>query len=128
MADYTELTLTDGATVRLELAAVGDPPAADSPCTTEELPDGFGTEVPVGTGRGRMATLATDALRTVLSPLGPLLQEVHDSVCAITDPPDEISVVFGVQIGQDLKIGIVGAQGQAAMTVSATWRTDRPQG
>ena len=127
VAEYTELTLADGAAVRLELTAVGEPPSTAAH-ETDDLPDGFGSEVLVGTGGRRTAALAADALRAVLRPLGPLLQEVHDSITSAADPPDEINVEFGVQIGQDLKIGIVGAKGQAAMTVSATWRTSRPQG
>ncbi|MFF6994891.1 CU044_2847 family protein [Streptomyces sp. NPDC008313] len=114
--DYMEFTLDDGAQVRLELAATGDAPAGDA-----DLPGGIGGVTPVGRG-GRVGALATDALRSVLSPLGPVLQQVHDSVSGIPDPPHEISVDFGIQIGQDLKIGIVGANGQASMTVSATWR------
>lgn len=80
--------------------------------------------VPVGRG-ARVASLATDGLRSVLSPLGPVLQQVHDAIRGIPDPPHEISVDFGIQIGQDLKIGIVGANGQASMTISATWQLPR---
>ncbi|MFI7110306.1 CU044_2847 family protein [Nonomuraea sp. NPDC050227] len=122
MPEYTELTLADGAAVRLELAAIGDSPGAAAH-KAEDLPDGFGSEVLVGSGRRRTVQLAVDTLRTVLSPLGPLLQEVHDAAVSTANPPDELSVEFGVQIGQDLKIGIIGTQGQATMTVSATWRT-----
>ncbi|WP_255945025.1 CU044_2847 family protein [Streptomyces odontomachi] len=127
MPAYTELTLNDGAVVRMELASVGEP-MEDCAAGGTDLPEEFGREAPVSAAQGRMATLARDTVRTVLSPLGPLLQEVHDSITTIHEPPDEISVQFGVQLGQDLKIGIVGAHGQAALTVSATWRTDRSQG
>ncbi|MEK8173118.1 CU044_2847 family protein [Streptomyces sp. M19] len=61
-----------------------------------------------------MTAVATDGLRAVLRPLGPLLQEVHDAVTAVPDPPHEISVEFGVQIGQDLRLGIVGGSGRPA--------------
>lgn len=50
---------------------------------------------------------------------------MHDAIRGIPDPPHEISVDFGIQIGQDLKIGIVGANGQASMTISATWQLPR---
>ncbi|WP_328351760.1 hypothetical protein OG800_07940 [Streptomyces sp. NBC_00445] len=126
MPEYTELTLADGAVVRLALAAVGEPPTATG-STPDGLPDEVGSEVLVSSGR-RAAAVATGALRTVLSPLGPLLQEVHDTVTAAPNPPDEINVEFGVQIGQDLKIGIVGANGAASFTVAATWRTGPRQG
>lgn len=119
--EYAELTLSDGATVRLALTAVGNTPTAAG-SAPEGLPDEVGSEVLVGSG-GRAAAVATATLRTVLSPLGPLLQEVHDTVTATPTPPDEINVEFGVQIGQDLKIGIVGSNGAASFTVAATWRT-----
>ncbi|MFH8793625.1 CU044_2847 family protein [Streptomyces sp. NPDC017941] len=133
--DYLEFTLDDGARVRLELAAAGAAPATpgaadaglpDTDSTDADLPDadlpgGISGVTPVGRG-ARVGTLATDALRTVLSPLGPVLQQVHDAVRDIPDPPQEISVDSGIQIGQDLKLGIVGAGGQASMTISATWQ------
>ncbi|MFI6282384.1 CU044_2847 family protein [Streptomyces sp. NPDC050988] len=120
--DYMEFTLDDGAQVRFELAAAGEarPDSTGGP----DLPGGIAGATPVGRG-ARVGALATDALRTVLSPLGPVLQQVHDSVRGIPDPPDEISVDFGIQIGQDLRIGIVGANGQASMTISATWQLPR---
>ncbi|WP_221514720.1 CU044_2847 family protein [Streptomyces spectabilis] len=126
--DYLEFTLDDGVRVRLELAPAGEAPAAAPDGTEADLPGGISGVTPVGRGV-RVGTLATDALRTVLSPLGPVLQQVHDAVRGIPDPPRELSVDFGVQIGQDLRLGIVGAGGQASMTVSATWqlspRTER---
>ncbi|WP_369696869.1 CU044_2847 family protein [Streptomyces sp. XD-27] len=110
VTDYTELSLSDGTSVRLEV--VPAPP-----------PDGgFGGVSPVGRGPSSAALRAAEAARTVLRPLGPLLQEVHDAVSSGAVPPDEISVQFGVQVGQDLKLGIVGANGQASLTISATWR------
>ncbi|MFI8931413.1 CU044_2847 family protein [Streptomyces sp. NPDC053474] len=125
--DYLEFTLGDGVRVRLELAAAGEAPAAPD-AVEADLPPGISGVTPVGSGV-RVGTLATDALRSVLSPLGPVLQQVHDAVRGIPDPPRELSVDFGIQIGQDLRLGIVGAGGQASMTVSATWelspRTER---
>jgi Trypsin-co-occurring domain 1 len=97
-------------------------PAGQAPADHDgsDLPEGFAGGLPVA--RGGAAALAAGTLRGVLRPLGPLLQEVHDAVSAARDRPEEMSVSFGVQIGQDLKLGIVGASGQASMTVSATWR------
>ncbi|MGP9017488.1 CU044_2847 family protein [Streptomyces sp. BR1] len=120
--DFMEFTLADGSRVRVELAPVGGPEAE----TETELPSGVGGVVPVGLG-ARVSSLATDALHAVLRPLGPVLQQVHDSVRNVPDPPDSITVDFGVQIGQDLTLGIVGANGQSSLTVSATWQL-RPGG
>ncbi|MFJ3669634.1 CU044_2847 family protein [Streptomyces sp. NPDC090106] len=118
--DYMEFALDDGACVRLELSPAGE--VVTSSADGGDLPEGIAGVAPVGRG-ARVGELATDALRTVLSPLGPVLQEIHDSVRGIADPPQELTVGFGVQIGQDLKIGIIGANGQATLTVSATWRS-----
>lgn len=66
--------------------------------------------------------LAQDVLQSTLRPLGPLLEEVHGAVTGTGHPPQELTVEFGIEIGQDLKLGIVGANGKATMTVSATWQ------
>ncbi|WP_240136362.1 CU044_2847 family protein [Streptomyces sp. MUM 178J] len=136
MPTFTELELADGTSVRFEATAAtpgtlahpaGDThPAgadnlADDNPADEDLPDGMGRSVPVSRGRGA-AAFAVDTLRSALRPLGPLLQEVHDAVVASDAPPQEVNVTFGVQVGHDLKLGIVGGSGQAHITVSATWQ------
>lgn len=149
MPEYMELDLA-GAALRVRLADAGEhsPDAAadvhggagpeahrgadqqaherayESAYEGADLPDGFGTATPVASGRARAATLATGTLRATLRPLGPLLEEIHESVSANEHPPSELTVAFGVEIGQDLKLGIVGANGKATMTVSATWQLD----
>jgi hypothetical protein len=129
--DYTELRLADGTAVRFELApggAVAVPAQArpddlpgDVPGGQGDLPEGMGDAVPVGRGSAAARAFAVESLRTALRPLGPLLQEVHDAIAASGRPPREVNVTFGVEVGQDLKLGIVGAAGKAHMTVSATW-------
>ncbi|MGW7365035.1 CU044_2847 family protein [Streptomyces sp. NPDC054841] len=119
-----EVSLTDGSQVRLELSGTGEPLAVPGRTAgPDDLPEGFGSAVPVARGgEGRAATRAADALRTALRPMGPLLDEIHASVASAENPPSELTVAFGVEIGQDLKLGIVGANGKATMTVSATWQ------
>ncbi|QNP66749.1 CU044_2847 family protein [Streptomyces genisteinicus] len=132
MPEYLELDL-GGAALRVELAAVGEPATIPSPAApaddaaAADLPEGFGDVTPVARGR-RPAEVAHDVLRSALSPLGPLLEEVHAAVTATPHPPQELTVEFGVQIGKDLKLGIVGVNGQATMTVSATWQNQAPGG
>ncbi|MEU4895531.1 CU044_2847 family protein [Streptomyces sp. NPDC044780] len=143
MTDYAEFALPDGTPVRLELTPVSTAPAPAAPTNGQgqgegdgdgakrqgpALPGGIGGVTPVARGPRAAAALAADGLRAVLRPLGPLLQEVHDAVSATANPPDEMQVQFGVQIGQDLKLGIVGANGQASMTISATWQRSGPSG
>ncbi len=130
--NHSELTLADGTSIRLELAPAHGAPQQAAPAgapapgpdggAATDLPDGMGPAVPVARGGERAAATAVAALRTTLRPLGPLLQEIHDAVTASEQPPDEMSVQFGVQVGQDLKLGIVGANGQASLTITATWR------
>ncbi|MEU5978247.1 CU044_2847 family protein [Streptomyces sp. NPDC047315] len=147
MAHSAEIQFQDGTPVRFLLAPeatdehgheyeyeyeyeyVDEDVAADE----EDLPDGMGPSVPVARGNPRraqrrrrpagevVADVATTALRGTLRPLGPLLQEVHDAVSAAPQPPSEITVTLGVQVGQDLKLGIVGGTGKAHLTVTATW-------
>ncbi|MEU0476843.1 CU044_2847 family protein [Streptomyces olivaceus] len=77
-------------------------------------------------GSGSVARFATGALRDALSPRGPLIQESHDAATAVPDPPTGLSVTFGVQVGQDLKLGIVGGTGAAHLTVTASWSPAAP--
>ncbi|MET7765921.1 CU044_2847 family protein [Streptomyces sp. NPDC005336] len=131
MTDYAEFPLPDGTPVRLELAPVATATAPANGTgeggTGPGLPGGIGGVTPVSRAPRSAAVLAAEGLRAVLRPLGPLLQEVHDAVSAAANPPDEIQVQFGVQVGQDLKLGIVGANGQASLTISATWQLSGPR-
>ncbi|MEV7241806.1 CU044_2847 family protein [Streptomyces sp. NPDC093248] len=115
MPEYLELDMA-GAAVRVELADVGEP------LTDGGLPAEFGTPSPVSRGGNRVTAAAADALRATLRPLGPLLDEVHDAVRGAENPPETFTVGFGIEVGKDLKLGIVGLKGSATMTVSATWR------
>ncbi|MGY0057348.1 CU044_2847 family protein [Streptomyces sp. LZ34] len=121
MTDYAEILLADDTSVRLELAPVGVAPSSEAGGPPGGI-GGVGGVTAVGRRSRAAAALAQEGLRAVLRPLGPLLQEVHDAVRAVPNPPHEINVQFGVQVGQDYKLGIVGANGQASLTVSATWQ------
>lgn len=115
-----DLVFDDGTPVRFLLSAAPGAPAGAEP--DDDLPEGMGRAVPVAAGGAAVASFAVGTLRRALKPLGPLLREVHDSVVAAPQPPSEISVTFGVQVGQDLKLGIVGGNGQAHLTVTASWK------
>ncbi|MFE1410060.1 CU044_2847 family protein [Streptomyces sp. NPDC058746] len=126
MATFTELQLGDGTPVRFEVTSPSGP-APEAPEAAGDLPDGMGHSVPVARGGGQaVAAFAVETLRTALRPMGVLLQEVHDAVTASPSPPHEVNVTFGVQVGHDLKLGIVGGNGQAHLTVSATWQPAPP--
>ncbi|MFJ8079319.1 CU044_2847 family protein [Streptomyces sp. NPDC096205] len=119
MSKSDDLALGDGTPVRFLLT-----PAGGTTAPGADLPDGMGTAVPVAREGRSAAEFAAGALRGALKPLGPLLQEVHDAARAVPDPPTEMTVTFGIQVGHDLKFGIVGTGGQAHLTVTACWRPD----
>ncbi|WP_308296292.1 CU044_2847 family protein [Streptomyces sp. ISL-96] len=126
MSTATDLEFDDGTPVRF-LLTPGDGAAAPvasaaAVAPDDDLPEGMGRAIPVAAGGRAVANFAAGALRGALKPLGPLLQEVHDAVTAAAEPPTEVSVTFGVQVGQDLKFGIVGGKGQAHLTVTACWK------
>ncbi|MFE7268017.1 CU044_2847 family protein [Streptomyces sp. NPDC057592] len=121
MTGPESLHLDDGTTIRFLLTE----PAQD-PVGGAGAPDRLGPVVPVGRRREAIASVASNALRGTLRPLGPLVQEVHDALRSVPSPPSEISVTFGVQLGQDLKLGIVNGNGQAHLTVTATWNPPTP--
>ncbi|QHC24011.1 CU044_2847 family protein [Streptomyces sp. GS7] len=134
MPNHSELTLADGTSIRLELTPVDgahrphpQPDAATDRTEAADLPEGTGPTGPVARGGAAAAATAVAALHTTLRPLGPLLQEIHDAVTASERPPHEMSVQFGVQVGQDLKLGLVGANGRASLTITATWRPQRTE-
>lgn len=121
VTEHREIPLANGTTVRLELAPVGD-------ASLEEAYGGVGGVTPVGRGARAAATLANASLSVILQGLGQVLEDVHDAVRSTPHPPQEFTVQFGVQVGQDLKLGIVGANGNANLTLSATWRpSERPE-
>ncbi|MFF7652908.1 CU044_2847 family protein [Streptomyces sp. NPDC007983] len=120
MTEHREIPLADGTSVRLELAPVGDASPADAYGGV----GGVGGVTPVGRATRAAAALADAGLGVVLQGLGSVLQDVHDAVRSAPQPPQEFTVQFGVQVGQDLKLGIVGANGNASLTISATWRPE----
>ncbi|MCX4670760.1 CU044_2847 family protein [Streptomyces sp. NBC_01381] len=122
MPNFTELELADGTAIRFEVFPAQASPPVPGSGADGDLPDGMGHSVPVARGGDAVAAFAVEALRTTLRPLGPLIREVHDAVMESERPPQEANVTFGVQVGQDLKLGIVGGSGQAHLTVSATWQ------
>ncbi|MGQ4459255.1 CU044_2847 family protein [[Kitasatospora] papulosa] len=122
MNDSQDFALTDGTTVHFLIEPAGRPVSDGG-----QAPDGIGPLVPVARRNRTAAAVAVDALRTTLQPLGSLVQEVHDAVTTGATPPSEVSVTFGVQLGHDLKLGIVSGSGQAHLTVTATWNPEQDQ-
>lgn len=117
MTSTQEFSLDDGTTVRFLVSGESRPAQEKA-----DAVGGIGPIVPVARRGQAVAAVAAEMLRSTLQPLGPLVQEVHDAVTAGPTPPAEVAVTFGVQLGQDLKLGIVNGSGQAHLTVTATWK------
>lgn len=126
VADFVEFTFDDGTALALQVfdalpsARTGSREEADD----QESVPGFGKSRPVARG-SRVVAATEGALNALLAPLVPLLQRVHDTVAAVPDAPDELSVGFGLRVGADLKLSVVGATGEATMTITANWRLPR---
>ncbi|TDU02110.1 hypothetical protein EDD99_0495 [Streptomyces sp. 846.5] len=118
MAEYVEFSFADGTVVALQAF----PPVGQG--TDDYAVPGFGSSLPVS--RGRLVTATDTALRTVLAPLVPVLESIHDTVAAAPNPPQRLQVSLGVRIGHDLKLGVVGATGEASLTITADWDLPRP--
>ncbi|MGW2683570.1 CU044_2847 family protein [Streptomyces sp. NPDC001414] len=122
MGDFVEFTFDDGQAVLLE---VFPSPLAGS--AAGGATPGSAPLVPVaGDGQGRVARATRGALRQVLKPLVPVLQSVHDTVSTMERRPQQVTVSFGVKVGNDLTLGIVANKGEASLTVSATWNLEDP--
>ncbi|MGW2056850.1 CU044_2847 family protein [Streptomyces sp. NPDC001840] len=129
------LMFDDGSVVRLRLAPAG---GADGTESTEsgvpagavpdaadglELPDGFGTALPVSVGSRttQAVTRSGEVLADALRPLSGVLGGIHRSLSESVHRPDEVTVEFGVTLGSDLSLGVFSGSGEASFTVSATW-------
>jgi hypothetical protein len=126
MADFVEFTFTDGTLLALQVFDPVPPSSfqAEEERHEESVP-GFGRSRPVARG-ARVVAATETALSSLLAPLVPMLQTIHDTVSTVPDTPNELSVSFGVRITQDLKLGIVGTTGEATMTITANWHLPRP--
>ncbi|EPH45102.1 CU044_2847 family protein [Streptomyces aurantiacus] len=127
MTDFVEFAFDDGTLLALQVFAPLPAALAGTEGETDDegAVPGFGTSRPVARG-GRVMAATEGALGTLLAPLVPLLQRVHDTVATVPDAPDELSVSFGLRVSQDLKLGVVGATGEATMVITANWHLASP--
>jgi hypothetical protein len=126
MADYLTFRFTDGSSVSLQAFPVTPDAGATTAAGAEEdedRPAGLGGSLPVARLPRQVSEFGHKALRDALSPLVPLLQEIHDCVAAVPDAPQQVQVELGVRLGADLKLGIVGgASSDVTLKISATWQ------
>jgi hypothetical protein len=128
MTRYVEVELDSGRPVLLQVSGpepepdAGDGPGPGGPSGLPDLPGGGAPIAPVGR-RGR-ARVSAAALEEAVRPLGALLGVVDRAVRTAERTPEGIEVEFGIRFTQDLRLGIVGAGGEAALTVRASWRPE----
>ncbi|MER5885751.1 CU044_2847 family protein [Streptomyces sp. NPDC001941] len=115
MGEYVEFTFEDGQSVLLE---VFPSPLGEA----AQAPPGAGHLEPVAGSGGLVSRAARGTLRTMLRPLVPVLETVHETVNGLAVRPDEIGVEIGVRFTNDLRLGIVSARGEANLVVKAVWK------
>jgi hypothetical protein len=129
VSEFLEVQFADGSSVLLQAFPVAELRSDQDKAVQDDgldlLPPELAGGRPVSRGEGepgRVAKATQQALRAALSPLVPLLQEVHDTIARVPEPPHEVAVEFGVRFGSDLKLGIVGSNGEASMKIAAKWQ------
>ncbi|WP_243740558.1 CU044_2847 family protein [Streptomyces sp. 8K308] len=88
-----------------------------------ELDEGL---IRVGRPGQRVAARATRSLDAMLDSVRPVAERFVARFRGLADPPDEITVEFGVSLSADADVVIASASGEANFAVSLTWR--RPDG
>ena len=103
MAHVAEMTLDDGQVVILVVASTG-------PAGTQR----------VGRARGPV-TGAAETLQQALARVRPALGAVVDGVRSLPEPPEKVTVEFGITLSAD--VGVVVARGttEANFTVTMEW-------
>ncbi len=126
MGEFVEFSFDDQTSVLMEVfAAPGGLNDTGSGSPEESFPAAVAPLTPVG-HTSEVVTRAGRSLEDVLRPLVPTLQAVHRTVLHIPHAPDEVTVTLGVKLANNFQLGIVGGKGEASLTISATWRIDRP--
>jgi hypothetical protein len=102
--------------VELPVSVVGE--AADAvKVEIEETADGL---VKVA-GPGRVVARASQSLGDMLAGVRPVAQNFVDGFHGMANPPDEISVEFGLSVSAEADVVISRTAAQANFKVSLTW-------
>lgn len=94
-----------------------------------EVDDPLGGPVMRG-GKGRTALVdeADKTFEDATAAVTPAAQSLLARLRSIDDPPDEIGIVFGVQLSAQTGAFIASVAAQANFTVSMTWRRQQGSG
>ena len=118
MENFVNFTFGDGTSVLLQTFPSPVPLVARG--SGPDVPSGVLPPAPVSRG-GEVLEQAGEALAEALRPLVPVLESVHETVSKAAVKPQEISVEVGLKLSSELRLMIVGANGEASFTVSAKW-------
>ncbi|GAA2047524.1 hypothetical protein GCM10009839_60900 [Catenulispora yoronensis] len=114
MPDFLRFDFDDGTSVLMKAV-----PAAEL-----DLPPGTEPLEPVSRVKDTLAK-AGSSLAESLRPLVPVLESVHRTVLKAARPPDKVSVELGLKLTSEMHLMIVGANGEASLTVKAEWDLHR---
>jgi hypothetical protein len=123
MGEFVEFAFDDETAVLMEVFPTPSVPVAGGAYEDDEgedVPAGAPPLTAVGFGSQAVAR-ARHSLTEVLRPLVPVLHSVHQTALAVPRRPDSVTVTLGVKLSNRLQLGIVGGNGEASLTVSATW-------
>jgi Trypsin-co-occurring domain 1 len=87
----------------------------------EEPPSGPVTRG-IGKDRPSLVEKADETFEDATAAVTPAAQSLLARLRSIEDPPDEIGIVFGVQLSAQTGAFIASVAAQANFTVSMTWR------
>ncbi|MFG3257987.1 CU044_2847 family protein [Streptomyces sp. NPDC048172] len=89
---------------------------------------GKGGPVPVGRGGERVAARASRSLGAMLGTVAPVAQSFVERFRELPDPPDEMTVDFGVTLSAQADLVVANSAAEANFSVSLTWhRSDGGQ-
>ncbi|MFE4451656.1 CU044_2847 family protein [Streptomyces sp. NPDC056796] len=111
MARVGNMQLGDGTAVRVELEGTG----------AEE--SGIGR-----VGRGsELSRASAETLQEALAHVRPAVEAVARSVRDMAQPPDTVSVEFGIKLSAEAGVVVARTAGEANFAVTLEWNRDRPE-
>ncbi|MFE1249215.1 CU044_2847 family protein [Streptomyces sp. NPDC058766] len=111
MAETTEFRASDGTVLRVEVD--GPPP-----------PLGADAHEPVSRRRSATAETATGTLREAVDRVRPAAQDVLDSLRAMPQAPDRVTLEFGVKLAADAGVVLARASSEAHFKVLMEWERE----
>ncbi|GGV87935.1 hypothetical protein GCM10010294_70270 [Streptomyces griseoloalbus] len=109
MAETTEFTASDGTVVRVEVDGPAPPYGADAHEPVRRR------------GRPETAQTAAGTLREAVDRIRPAARDVLDSLRAMPQAPDRVTLEFGVKLAADAGVVLARASSEAHFKVLMEW-------